>query len=232
MLPPWLQVLLTDKFFNACIIHEGSRKNEKNIYCLDCCLSICSHCLPHHNPHRLLQIRKYVYHDVLRVADAHKLFDCSFVQAYTTNHAKVVFLKPRPQTKTFKASDSYCATCDRRLQESYLFCSIYCKIEHILGTEGLGGLTDFIYDCKFLTLPEPCSDDGSTMSMSLEPTRSGEASNSGSCTSAIWTEDVVRKKRSSLTSACRPIFRSMSEEMTANLMMNRRKKAPSRAPLY
>ncbi|KAK6240007.1 hypothetical protein QUC31_005476 [Theobroma cacao] len=78
--PRWLQVLLTEKFFNACIIHEDAKKNEKNIYCLDCCISICPHCLSPHSSHRLLQIRRYVYHDVIRLDDATKLMDCSFVQ--------------------------------------------------------------------------------------------------------------------------------------------------------
>ncbi|CAN1332082.1 Protein RGF1 INDUCIBLE TRANSCRIPTION FACTOR 1 [Linum perenne] len=232
MLPSWLQVLLTDKFFNACIIHEDSRKNEKNIYCLDCCLSICPHCLQPHTSHRLLQIRRYVYHDVLRLADAHKLFDCSFVQSYTTNSAKVVFLKPRPQTRQFKGSGNYCAFCDRSLQDPYLYCSLSCKIDHILRTQGLGGVTNFLYDCKFLTLPEPCSDDG-PMSVAVEPTGSTRTSSVDLLASTAATaEDVVRKKRSSLSSACRQMFPRMSE-MSANMMMNnRRKKAPSRAPLY
>ncbi|MBA0589556.1 hypothetical protein Gorai_018296, partial [Gossypium raimondii] len=78
--PRWLQVLLTEKFFNACIIHEDARKNEKNIYCLDCCISICPRCLAPHSSHRLLQVRRYVYHDVIRLDDATKLMDCAFVQ--------------------------------------------------------------------------------------------------------------------------------------------------------
>ncbi|MBA0611188.1 hypothetical protein Godav_011889 [Gossypium davidsonii] len=79
-LPRWLQVLLTEKFFNACIIHEDAKKNEKNIYCLDCCISICPNCLSPHSSHRLLQIRRYVYHDVIRLDDATRLMDCAFVQ--------------------------------------------------------------------------------------------------------------------------------------------------------
>ncbi|XP_031390591.1 uncharacterized protein LOC116203065 isoform X2 [Punica granatum] len=79
-LPGWLQGLLREKFFNACIIHEEARKNEKNIFCLDCSTSFCPHCFSLHSSHRLLQIRRYVYHDVLRLDDAAKLFDCSSVQ--------------------------------------------------------------------------------------------------------------------------------------------------------
>ncbi|KAK4849584.1 hypothetical protein QYF36_026340 [Acer negundo] len=79
-LPRWLEVLLTEKFFNACVIHENEKKNEKNIYCLDCCISICPHCVSIHNPHRLLQIRRYVYHDVIRLDDAANLVDCAYIQ--------------------------------------------------------------------------------------------------------------------------------------------------------
>ncbi|RXH93482.1 hypothetical protein DVH24_014058 [Malus domestica] len=80
LLPHWLEVLLTEKFFNACIIHEEAKKNEKNVYCLDCCISLCPHCLNPHTSHRLLQIRRYVYNDVIRLDDAAKLFDCSSIQ--------------------------------------------------------------------------------------------------------------------------------------------------------
>ncbi|KAL6994659.1 hypothetical protein U1Q18_048023, partial [Sarracenia purpurea var. burkii] len=79
-LPRWLEALLREKFFNACIIHEEAKKNEKNIFCLDCCEGICPHCLSPHRSHRLLQIRRYVYHDVIRLGDAEKLMDCAFVQ--------------------------------------------------------------------------------------------------------------------------------------------------------
>ena len=116
--PRWLQVLLTEKFYNVCIIHEEAKKNEKNVYCLDCCISLCPHCLSPHRSHRLLQvllskffftkrckqlqtcfhlinltifylifficsllqIRRYVYHDVIRLDDAAKLIDCNSVQ--------------------------------------------------------------------------------------------------------------------------------------------------------
>ena len=56
LLPRWLEALLREKFFNACVIHEYAKKNEKNIFCLDCCTSICPHCLSPHRSHRLLQV--------------------------------------------------------------------------------------------------------------------------------------------------------------------------------
>lgn len=60
--PAWLEVLLKDKFFNACLDHEDVKKNEKNILCIDCCLSICPHCLSSHTSHRLLQVSLFKKH--------------------------------------------------------------------------------------------------------------------------------------------------------------------------
>ncbi|KAK9148059.1 hypothetical protein Scep_006816 [Stephania cephalantha] len=140
-IPHWLQALLSEKFFNPCPVHESAKKNEKNILCLDCCLSICPHCLSPHRSHRLLQIRRYVYHDVIRVDDVDRLLDCSFVQSYTTNSAKVVFLNQRPQSRPFRGSGNICTTCDRSLQDPYLFCSVACKIHHLVRMEN--GLNKF-----------------------------------------------------------------------------------------
>lgn len=56
MKPAWLQGLMAETFFAACGVHENRRKNEKNIFCLDCCQSFCPHCLPSHHSHPLLQV--------------------------------------------------------------------------------------------------------------------------------------------------------------------------------
>ncbi|KAG6505894.1 hypothetical protein ZIOFF_031204 [Zingiber officinale] len=72
--------LVEESFFVSCGAHESRKKNEKNILCLDCCSSICPHCAPAHSHHPLLQVRRYVYNDVVRLDDLEKLIDCSFVQ--------------------------------------------------------------------------------------------------------------------------------------------------------
>lgn len=54
--PAWLERLMAETFFGACGVHHNRRKNEKNIFCLHCCLSICPHCLPSHRSHPLLQV--------------------------------------------------------------------------------------------------------------------------------------------------------------------------------
>ncbi|XP_020554128.1 uncharacterized protein LOC105175954 [Sesamum indicum] len=132
--PAWLQGLMAETFFAACGVHENRRKNEKNIFCLNCCHSLCPHCLPSHQSrsHPLLQVRRYVYQDVIRLEDLEKLIDCSYIQPYTINSAKVIFLNERSQSKSscnVKASSANsCFTCHRILQHPFNFCSLSCKV--------------------------------------------------------------------------------------------------------
>lgn len=56
IIPRWLQILLAEKFFSPCAVHECANKNDKNIFCLDCCMSICLHCSHTHRPYHLLQV--------------------------------------------------------------------------------------------------------------------------------------------------------------------------------
>ena len=113
---------------------------------------------------------------------------------------------------------------------------LFSQIDYLIRTTG--GISKYLLDCKFMSLPEPGSDDGlMTPDSILEPAGSSRTS-SGSggygggtmdcrtltCTA---TTEIVRKKRSSL-SACRPVCSSVSEISA----MNRRKGTPQRAPLY
>ncbi|KGN49514.1 uncharacterized protein LOC101204915 [Cucumis sativus] len=133
MKPAWLRALMSNSnFFTPCGLHHSRRKNEMNVFCLHCCLSICPHCLPSHRSHPLLQIRRYVYHDVVRLGDLEKLIDCSYIQPYTINGAKVIFLNHRPQSRPCKAPSNVCLTCDRILQEPFHFCSLSCKVDHMV----------------------------------------------------------------------------------------------------
>ncbi|KAG5006101.1 hypothetical protein JHK85_024643 [Glycine max] len=105
--PAWLERLMAETFFGGCGVHQDRRKNEKNVFCLHCCLSICPHCLSSHRSHPLLQ-------------------------PYTINSAKVVFLNQRPQSRTCKGLANACFTCDRILQEPFHFCSLSCKVDYMV----------------------------------------------------------------------------------------------------
>ncbi|OEL19341.1 hypothetical protein BAE44_0019640 [Dichanthelium oligosanthes] len=144
MRPGWVGGLVEESFFVGCAAHENRKKNEKNIFCLGCCASICPHCAPAHRHHRLIQVRRYVYNDVVRLDDLERLIDCSFVQPYTINSAKVIFLKPRPQSRPFKGSGNVCLTCDRILQEPFHFCCLSCKVDHVM-VQGGGDLSNILY---------------------------------------------------------------------------------------
>ncbi|KAG6579424.1 hypothetical protein SDJN03_23872, partial [Cucurbita argyrosperma subsp. sororia] len=133
-LPQWLPILLGEKFFTPCLLHSSnSKRNEKTFFCLRCCSAICFSCFSSHRSHALLQIRRYVYHEVIRLGDAQKLLNCSLVQPYTTNSAKVIFLQHRRGKRRALrggGSGNLCITCFRTLQCPYLFCSLSCKINH------------------------------------------------------------------------------------------------------
>ncbi|RZC63818.1 hypothetical protein C5167_025565 [Papaver somniferum] len=254
-LPQWLESLLDEKFFVPCYIHEDARKNEKNVFCLDCCTSVCTHCCPSiHDSHRLLQVRRYIYKDVLRLDDIQKLIDCSHVQSYTSNGAKVIFINQRPQSRPFRVSGNTCSTCYRSLQERYFFCSLYCKVQHLVKLEG--GVSRYLYECDFLPLSEEEGkeedefdyDNGMmTPDSVLESPLLSSRTHSGSSTASASggnlgidcrtllstaTTDFVRKKRSSKTgnsSSNNNQYHCSSPEIAA---MNRRKGIPQRSPLY
>ncbi|KAG8382678.1 hypothetical protein BUALT_Bualt05G0102200 [Buddleja alternifolia] len=134
----WVSGLLGSKFFGSCVDHRELRRNEKNLFCIDCNLCFCKHCVSSstHSTHlhRLLQICKYVYHDVVRLHDIQKHLDCSYIQAYKINGEKAVHLNPRPQQKDAKNSKgkgggTTCGACGRHIQDlPNRFCSIACKV--------------------------------------------------------------------------------------------------------
>ncbi|XP_024532355.1 uncharacterized protein LOC9640052 isoform X2 [Selaginella moellendorffii] len=130
--PAWLEALLTEKFFVACPSHSTIKKNERNVFCVDCSYGICQHCLPAHQSHRLLQVRRYVYHDVIRLQDIQKFVDCALVQTYIINSARVVFLNQRPQPRPSRGFGNSCETCERSLQDAYRYCSLACKVDAVV----------------------------------------------------------------------------------------------------
>ncbi|CAI0457409.1 unnamed protein product [Linum tenue] len=131
----WVETLLNSEFFGGCGTHRELRKNERNVFCLDCNAGFCRHCLKSHSCfHRHLQICKYVYQDVVRLLDIQKHFDCSRIQTYKINGEKAVHLNPRPVQKDAKPSTkakfgAACVVCRRYLQDlPNRYCSIACKV--------------------------------------------------------------------------------------------------------
>ncbi|KAL6965587.1 Protein RGF1 INDUCIBLE TRANSCRIPTION FACTOR 1 [Sarracenia purpurea var. burkii] len=239
--PAWLEALYTEKFFVGCPIHEMARKNEKNVCCLDCCTSICPHCVPSHRFHRLLQVRRYVYHDVVRLEDIDKLIDCSKVQAYTINSAKVVFIKKRPQNRQFKVSGNYCTSCDRSLQEPYIHCSLGCKVDFVL--KHYKDLFPYMRTCNTLQLspdffvPQDMGDEEmmnetpySTIVDSDHEPVCWSSSSSGSESTSVGCTGFVRKKRNGLYLYGRSANKVSEEDMVTSII-SRRKGIPHRSPL-
>ncbi|KAK4440363.1 hypothetical protein Salat_0371200 [Sesamum alatum] len=235
MKPAWLQGLMAETFFAGCGVHENRRKNEKNIFCLNCCHSLCPHCLPSHHPrtsHPLLQVRRYVYQDVIRLEDLEKLIDCSYIQPYTINSAKVIFLNERAQSRSNcnnkASSGNTCFTCDRILQDPFNFCSLSCKV--VYQGEHLSTILYRFDDQSDLAISQfeglrvdgSGSDDGQTTPNStFEDPRQYGGSNYGTGIS----ENVSRRN-----SKNKGGFLPVPGIMLSNLS-SRRKGAPHRSPL-
>ncbi|KAM7491251.1 hypothetical protein LguiA_034172 [Lonicera macranthoides] len=235
-IPRWVEVLLGQKFFNSCILHQDEKKNEENTFCLDCCISLCPHCLAPHRTHNLLQIRRYVYQDVLRLKDAEKLMDCSSVQSYTTNSAKVVFLNQRPLTRQFKGCRSLCILCHRNLQDPFLFCSISCKVNYMVSSKN--SLKDqyfFKYGGGLIELESTQMSPDTVLDEMPQRTSSASTSmgpNPLDCRALLCTAttDFVRKKRTPVVvHRTRPPCLPPAEVSAGS---SRRKGVPHRSPMY
>ncbi|CAJ1890431.1 unnamed protein product [Sphenostylis stenocarpa] len=133
LVPPWLEQLLHTPFFNVCRIHTDAARSECNMFCLDCNgEAFCFYCRSsRHKDHRVIQIRRSSYHDVVRVAEIQKVLDISGVQTYVINSARVLFLNVRPQPKSGKGVAHICEICGRSLLDPFRFCSLGCKLEGI-----------------------------------------------------------------------------------------------------
>ncbi|KAI6704816.1 hypothetical protein NL676_007778 [Syzygium grande] len=226
----WLEGLMGEKFFGVCGFHEDRRKSEKNIFCLRCCLSICPHCLPSHPSHPLLQVRRYVYHDVIRLGDLEKLIDCSYIQPYTINGAKVIFLSQRAQSRACKGSTNFCFNCDRILQEPFHFCSLSCKVDYLVCRAG-EDVSSILY--KFNESDFAISQ---FEGLRMESSSSEIVDEDGQITPNSILENPLQCKGGSSSSEDPHLIRKKKKKSTGFLpgmvlsLSSRRKSAPQRAP--
>ncbi|XP_058077307.1 protein RGF1 INDUCIBLE TRANSCRIPTION FACTOR 1 [Magnolia sinica] len=130
LVPPWLEPLLSTDFFSVCRTHRDATRSERNMYCLDCAGdAFCYYCrASRHKDHRVIQIRRSSYHDVVRVGEIQKALDIRGVQTYVINSARVLFLNERPQPRSGKGGAHACEICGRSLLDPLRFCSLGCKL--------------------------------------------------------------------------------------------------------
>ncbi|KAL6952062.1 hypothetical protein U1Q18_041424 [Sarracenia purpurea var. burkii] len=128
--PEWVESFLQRTFFSSCAIHEPP-KNELNKYCTDCNLSVCRHCIDagSHAEHKVLQIYRHVYKDVVPLREMEKHIDCSKIQAYKCNKQLVIALNPLPHSGSQTTEEAACDKCKRKLLDpnANRYCSIACK---------------------------------------------------------------------------------------------------------
>ncbi|CAA7395683.1 unnamed protein product [Spirodela intermedia] len=178
MTPQWVGLLLRRKFFGLCDDHKELRKSEVNIYCIECNASLC--------------IRRYVYQDVIRLHDMHKFVDCSKVQTFIVNGAKVILLNPKRQAKPATLGNNggpLCLICRRPVPEPNRYCSLACKVMDLAaGSGGDNGeskrleeeeSSSAVSSSRRSDLKSPCSDGVSAKVPSAAAKRRGASRRKG-----------------------------------------------------
>eukprot|EP00892_Ulva_mutabilis_P006420 jgi/Ulvmu1/414/UM001_0421.1 len=138
----WAERLCHTTFFGPCPHHSSKmyRRCECTHFCMDCddSSALCTCCLSDHATCHTLQIRRYVYRDVVKVCDVQRFLDTTGIQTYTVNHAQAIFLsaKDKAQVGPYYRVDSSssCITCHRGLRNGCQYCSLACKLA---ATEGI-----------------------------------------------------------------------------------------------
>lgn len=76
------------------------------------------------------QVYRYMYNDIIRIADFGRLFSLADIQAYKANGHPAVHLRPRdlPKTKSPAGFTGKCGGCGRCLSSDWTYCSLYCRL--------------------------------------------------------------------------------------------------------
>lgn len=111
-----------------------------NTYCIDCNARMCQQCISFRKSkncleqHKHLQIRRYVYQNVVNIPDIQRFFDSSKIQQFTVNGAKVVHLNPKAKINGKGVNGGKegnyraCEICKRNISEPNRFCCLACKV--------------------------------------------------------------------------------------------------------
>ncbi|XLR41065.1 hypothetical protein S83_025725 [Arachis hypogaea] len=137
--PAWLESLLSITFFSLCNVHTEKAKNDCKMFCLDCNnhKASCVHCIASsHEKHRVVQIRRSSYNDVVRVIEIENALNISGIQTYRINGFRVLFLITRPlnpkknkiSAKVGFGCNTNCVMCTRIIVQPHVFCSLECKL--------------------------------------------------------------------------------------------------------
>ncbi|AES99202.1 PLATZ transcription factor family protein, putative [Medicago truncatula] len=126
--PKWLQDFLGKKFFRACSAHSD-RRNELNIYCINCKESACQYGLSSgfHHDHRILKIYKYMHRDVVCQTAMQTYINCSKIKQYKCNNRQVLHRLPRCGSTLDDTSSCSFGSRNSNGANSYQYCSIACK---------------------------------------------------------------------------------------------------------
>jgi hypothetical protein len=127
----WTERLCRTKFGCPCKAH-ADKNNGCMFFCLDVpkAPALCASCVPWVSHLRCLQVRRYVYRDVVRRDDISLHLDVSGVQAYTINNARVLFINPLIK-RWDPVCNNACRTCRKSLPEGMEHCSIWCKLQTV-----------------------------------------------------------------------------------------------------
>uniref|UniRef100_A0A0E0CH59 PLATZ transcription factor family protein n=1 Tax=Oryza meridionalis TaxID=40149 RepID=A0A0E0CH59_9ORYZ len=207
--PAWLRSLLGARFFEACAAHRGMSRNECNQYCLTCAAAAddaggaaavgCQWCVvaahggggggagagrDRCHRHRVVQVRRSSYHNVVRVSELERALDLTRVQTYVINRDRVVFLNERPQAprngRCAAAAAVACAACEAcgrgLLDVAFRFCSLGCKVR-----APAAGHAPFLFRASPPPFPDnlKCMESDPTLTFTIDPNNIPEPQISG-----------------------------------------------------